>query len=104
MYIYIYTPIYREAGFPGSSVVKESACNAGDPCLIPGLGRSPGGGMATHSNILAWRILVDRGAWWATVHGGGKESDTAERVRTYTHSSNTLKMPCKHTEAIGSGQ
>ena len=29
-------------GFPDSSVVKESACNAGDPSLIPGLGRSPG--------------------------------------------------------------
>ena len=26
-------------------------------------------GMATHSSILAWRIPVDRGAWWATVHG-----------------------------------
>ena len=26
-------------------------------------------GMATHSSILAWRILLDRGAWWATVHG-----------------------------------
>ena len=25
--------------------------------------------MATHSSILAWRILRDRGAWWATVHG-----------------------------------
>ena len=29
-------------GFPGSSAGKESACNAGDPGLIPGLGRSPG--------------------------------------------------------------
>ena len=29
-------------GFPDSSVGKESACNAGDPSLIPGLGRSPG--------------------------------------------------------------
>ena len=28
-------------------------------------------GMATHSSILAWRIPVDRGAWWATVHGVG---------------------------------
>ena len=27
-----------------------------------------GEGMATHSNILAWRIAMDRGAWWATVH------------------------------------
>ena len=26
-------------------------------------------GMATHSSIFAWRILMDRGAWWATVHG-----------------------------------
>ena len=28
--------------------------------------------MATHSSILAWRILRDRGAWWATVHGVAK--------------------------------
>ena len=28
--------------FPGNSAGKESSCNAGDPCLIPGLGRSPG--------------------------------------------------------------
>ena len=26
-------------------------------------------GMATHYSILAWRIPMDRGAWWATVHG-----------------------------------
>ena len=26
-------------------------------------------GMATHSSILSWRISMDRGAWWATVHG-----------------------------------
>ena len=36
-------------GFPGSSDGKESAWNAGDPALIPGLGRSPGGG---HGNPL----------------------------------------------------
>ena len=29
-------------------------------------------GMAIHSNILAWRIPIDRGAWWATVHGVSK--------------------------------
>ena len=33
-------------GFPDSSVGKESACNSGDPCLIPGLGSSPGEGKA----------------------------------------------------------
>ena len=29
-------------------------------------------GMATHSSILAWRIPMDGGAWWATVHGVSK--------------------------------
>ena len=29
-------------------------------------------GMSTHSSILAWRIPMDRGAWWATVHGVAK--------------------------------
>ena len=48
---------------------KESACNAGDQGLIPGLGRSPGGG---HGNPLQYSCLdnpMDRGAWWATAHG-----------------------------------
>ena len=36
--------IYGCMGFPGSSAGKESTCNAGDLGLIPGLGRSPGGG------------------------------------------------------------
>ena len=35
--------------------------------------------MATHSSILAWRIPIDRGAWWTTVHGVTKELDTTER-------------------------
>ena len=48
---------------------SESACNVGDLDSIPGLGRSPGEGMATHSSILAWRVPVKRGAWQAAVHG-----------------------------------
>ena len=43
-------------GFPGASDSKESACNAGDPGSILGLGRPLEKGMATHSSILAWRI------------------------------------------------
>ena len=39
-----YVSLYIKMGLPGSSVGKESACNAGDPSLIPGFGRSPEGG------------------------------------------------------------
>ena len=41
-------------GFPNSSVGKESACKAGDPGSIPGLGRSAGQGIATHSRVLGF--------------------------------------------------
>ena len=41
---------------PGGSDGNESACNAGDPGLIPAEGRSLEKGMATHPSILAWRI------------------------------------------------
>ena len=58
-----------DMGFPGGSDGKESACDAGDLGLIPRLGRSPGGGMAIHSSVLAWRIPMDGEAWRATVHG-----------------------------------
>ena len=44
------------SSFPGGSEGKASACNAGDLGLIPGLGRSPGEGNATHSATLTWKI------------------------------------------------
>ena len=46
-------------GLSGGAVVKNPPANAGDirhVGLIPGLGRSPAGGHAVHSSILAWRI------------------------------------------------
>ena len=43
--------------FPGGSVVKKPSANAGDTSSIPRLRRSPGEEVATHSSILAWRIL-----------------------------------------------
>ena len=54
---------------PGGSVGKESAWNEGDPGSIPGSERSPGEG---NSNPLQYSCLensMDRGAWWAIVHG-----------------------------------
>ena len=44
-------------GFPGSSVGKESTCNAGDPGSIPGLGRSPGEGLG-YPLWFSWASLV----------------------------------------------
>ena len=56
-------------GFPGGSDGKESACNVGDLGLILGWEDTFEKGTATNSSILAWRIPMNRGAWWATVHG-----------------------------------
>ena len=64
-------------GFPGGSDGKESACKAGKPGLIPGLGIPPGGG---HGNPVQYSCLensMDGGAWQATVHGV-TESDRTE--------------------------
>ena len=56
-------------GFPGGSEVKASACNAGDLGLIPGSERSPGGGNGNPLQYCCLENPMDRGAWWATVHG-----------------------------------
>ena len=60
--------------FPVGSDGKVSAYNAGDPGLIPGLGRPSGKGMAAHSSSLAWRI-----PW--TEERGGLQSMGLQRVR-----------------------
>ena len=69
---YIVDTLKLRASFPGSSVVKNlptmqemqetrvQSLDWEDPLEKE---------MATHSRILAWRILMDRGAWWATAHG-----------------------------------
>ena len=55
-------------GFPCSSVGKESACNAGDPCSIPGLGRSPGEGNGNPLQYSCLENSMDKGALQALVH------------------------------------
>ena len=61
----------QRKGFPGGSDGKESTCNLGDLCSVPGSGRSPEEG---NGNPLQYSCLenpMDR-AWWATVHGVAK--------------------------------
>ena len=56
----------------GDSGGKESACNAGDPGLIPGSGRSPGEGNGNPLQYSCLENSMDREAWLATVHGVSK--------------------------------
>ena len=63
-------------GFPGGSNGKESACNAGDPGSIPGLGRSPGGGNGNPLQYSCLENSMDRGAWQTIVHGITKSDTT----------------------------
>ena len=56
----------------GGSHSKESACNAGGLGSIPGSGRSPGGGRGNPLQSFCQENPMQRGAWWATVHGVAK--------------------------------
>ena len=56
-------------GFPGGSDGKESACNTGNLNSIPGSGRSPGEGTGNPLQYSCLENSMDRGAWWAIVHG-----------------------------------
>ena len=72
-------------GFPGGSLSKESACNAGDLSPIPGLGRSPGEG---HGNPLQYSCLenpMDIETWKTMVHMVAKSQTRLKRLNTNTH-------------------
>ena len=89
-------------GFPGDTVVKNTPTNAGrarDSGSIPGLGRSPGTG---NGNPLLYSCLenqMDRGAWWATVHGVAK-SRTRLSSHTHIHSDKIGNIPLYSSEQI----
>ena len=59
-------------GLLGSSDGKESPCNAENLGLVPGLGRSPGEGNGHPLQYSCLGNSMDRGAWWARVHGISK--------------------------------
>ena len=79
-------------GFPGGVSGKESPCQRGS-CKrqgpIPGSGRSSGGG---HGNPLQYSCLenpMDRGAWWAILHGVSKSCTQLNRLSTHTQQEYT---------------
>ena len=76
-----YTKIWVSGGFPGGSVVKSPPPNAGDAGLIPGSGRSSGGGSGNPLQYSCLRHPTHRGAWWATVRGV-TESDMPWRLNS----------------------
>ena len=58
--------------FPDSSDGKKSAFNVADLGLIPGLGSFPGEGNGNPFQYFCLENSMDRGAWWATLHGVSK--------------------------------
>ena len=71
---------YYSMCFPSGSDIKEYTCNAGDPGLIPGLGRSPGVGNGNPLQYSCLENSMNRGAWGAPVHGIPKKSNMTDRV------------------------
>ena len=61
-------------------MVKNPSANVGDVDSIPGLGRFPGGGNGNSFQYSCLENPMNRGACWATVHGGCKESDMTEQL------------------------
>ena len=82
-----------ELSLPGGSDGKELACRAGDLGLIPGSGRSPGGGNGNPFQYSWLGNPMDRGAWWATVHGVTKSSTWISDLNDKSSYPDTLTSP-----------
>ena len=91
-------------GFSGGAAVKNLPADegdAGDVSSIPGLGRSPGG---RNSNPLQYSCLdspMDRGTWWATVHGI-QELDTSEHSIGFPGGSLSKESACNVGDQVQS--
>ena len=83
----------------------ESACSAGDPGSIPGKEKSLEKEMGTHSSYFSLENPMNRGAWWATVHGVAKSqpwlSNQAQN-RSINYTGSVVKNPSANAEDAGS--
>ena len=70
----------RLEGFPGGSDGKDYVCNEGDMSSIPEWGRFPGEGNGYQLWNSCLENPMDRGAWWATVHGIAKSWTQLKRL------------------------
>ena len=81
----------KNLGFLGGSVVKNPPATA-DVSSVPVSGRSPGEGSSNTPQYSCLEHSVDRGAWWATVHGVAKESEMTQKL----NNSNTYVCVCAY--------
>ena len=86
---------------PGGSDGKESTCKAQDPGSISGSGRSPrrGNGNPLQSSCLG--NPLDRGAWWATVHGVARgQTQLGSGAHPHSIDPALIQEPCIHTKPL----
>ena len=85
---YLGTQQVGSRGFPGGACGEEPAGNAGDirdMGSIPGPGRSPGEGNGNPLQSSCLENPMDRGAWWATVHGVPRSRTRLKQLSTQSH-------------------
>ena len=87
--------------FPGGSVSKASAYNAGDPGSIPGSGRSPGEGNGYPGHYSCLGNPMDGGVWWASVQGVA-ELNTTERLHFHFLAVQWSRLCTSKTRVMGS--